>query len=289
MSAATRRRQRARPRGRDLHCHSSASELARLEVQRAVALPECATTPIEVYELAKRRGMDFVTITDHDTIVGVMEIADEQEATFLGWLEGDELATTYASADLFVFPSTTDTFGQVILEAQASGLPVLAVRAGGPAELIEDGRTGCLVSPNAEELATTIRGIARRKALLQRLTSGAAARGTRANLVALAGGACGGICRGEERPLCRSRRDDSQPGSRRTPRRVMGGCARGWHLRGQHDGAYAASTMAPTRPARRRLRGQHDGAYAASTTAPTRPARRRLRGQHDGAYAAATT
>jgi len=95
------------------------------------------------------------------------------QATFLGWLEGDELANTYASADLFVFPSTTDTFGQVILEAQASGLPVLAVRAGGPTELIEDGRTGCLVSPHPEELATAIRGIACRKALLLRLTNGA--------------------------------------------------------------------------------------------------------------------
>src|SRR5262249_38290297 len=61
----------------DLHCHSSASELARLEVQRTVALPECATAPQEVYELAKRRGMDFVTITDHDTIVAALEIADE--------------------------------------------------------------------------------------------------------------------------------------------------------------------------------------------------------------------
>ncbi len=95
------------------------------------------------------------------------------DATFLGWLEGDELANTYASADLFVFPSTTDTFGQVILEAQASGLPVLAVRAGGPTELIEDARTGCLVSPHPDELATAIRGIACRKALLQRLTRGA--------------------------------------------------------------------------------------------------------------------
>ncbi|HEY3947231.1 MAG TPA: glycosyltransferase [Solirubrobacteraceae bacterium] len=95
------------------------------------------------------------------------------DATFLGWLEGDELANTYASAELFVFPSTTDTFGQVILEAQASGLPVLAVRAGGPTELIEDGRTGCLVSPHPDELATAIRGIACRKALLQRLTRGA--------------------------------------------------------------------------------------------------------------------
>ena len=45
-------------------------------VQRALGLPECATPPQEVYELAKRRGMDFVTITDHDTIDGALEIAD---------------------------------------------------------------------------------------------------------------------------------------------------------------------------------------------------------------------
>ena len=44
-----------------------------------------------------------------------------EHATFLGWLSGAELASAYASADLFLFPSATDTFGQVILEAQASG------------------------------------------------------------------------------------------------------------------------------------------------------------------------
>ena len=56
----------------DLHCHSSASEVSKLGVQRAIGLPECATPPEEVYALAKRRGMDFVTITDHDTIAGVL-------------------------------------------------------------------------------------------------------------------------------------------------------------------------------------------------------------------------
>ncbi len=59
-----------------MHCHSTASEVSRLGVQRAVGLPECATPPEEVHELAKRRGMDFVTITDHDTIEGVLQIAD---------------------------------------------------------------------------------------------------------------------------------------------------------------------------------------------------------------------
>ena len=61
--------------------------------------------------------------------------------TFLGWLEGDALARAYADADLFLFCSQTDTFGQVVLEAQASGLPVVAVDAGGPSELIDSGRT----------------------------------------------------------------------------------------------------------------------------------------------------
>jgi glycosyltransferase involved in cell wall biosynthesis len=76
-----------------------------------------------------------------------------EHATFLGWLEGEDLARAYASADMFLFCSETDTFGQVLLEAQASGLPVVAVRAGGPAELIHDGETGLLRRANALELA----------------------------------------------------------------------------------------------------------------------------------------
>jgi hypothetical protein len=63
----------------DMHCHSTASQESRLGVQRALGLPECATPPREVYELAKRRGMDFVTITDHDTIAGVLEIAEHPD------------------------------------------------------------------------------------------------------------------------------------------------------------------------------------------------------------------
>ena len=62
-----------------MHCHSTASQVSKLGVQRALGLPECATPPEEVYELAKRRGMDFVTITDHDTIDGVLEIADRPD------------------------------------------------------------------------------------------------------------------------------------------------------------------------------------------------------------------
>ena len=63
----------------DLHCHSTASEVSKLGIQRSLGLPECATPPEEVYELAKRRGMDFVTITDHDTIDGCLELAGRDD------------------------------------------------------------------------------------------------------------------------------------------------------------------------------------------------------------------
>jgi glycosyltransferase involved in cell wall biosynthesis len=94
-------------------------------------------------------------------------------ATFLGWLEGEALARAYASADLLVFASATDTFGQVVLEAQASGLPVVAVDAGGPRSLIEDGRTGLLRAP--PRLADGIGELAGSPALRRRLAAGALA------------------------------------------------------------------------------------------------------------------
>lgn len=71
--------------------------------------------------------------------------------TFLGYQEGEELAELYASADLFVFPSSTETFGNVVLEALASGLPVIGAAAGGVQELVADGRTGRLCEPRQPE------------------------------------------------------------------------------------------------------------------------------------------
>ncbi len=92
-------------------------------------------------------------------------------ATFLGWLSGRELARAYASADVFVFPSQTDTFGQVILEAQASGLPVIAVAAGGPLSLIEHRVSGLLCEARADALAGAVLELAGSPVLRKRLAA----------------------------------------------------------------------------------------------------------------------
>src|SRR3984893_3077871 len=82
------------------------------------------------------------------------------DAVFLGYLKGEALAKAYASADVFVFPSTTDTFGNVVLEAQASGLPVIVSDLGGPKELVEDGTTGIVTKAHdAEDFARAIERI----------------------------------------------------------------------------------------------------------------------------------
>ncbi len=80
----------------DLHCHSAASRFSKLGIQRNLGLPECATHPEEVHELAKRRGMDFVTITDHDTIDGCLQIADRPDVfisvELTAWFRGEPQA-----------------------------------------------------------------------------------------------------------------------------------------------------------------------------------------------------
>jgi len=91
-------------------------------------------------------------------------------ATFLGWLDREQLARAYASADLFLFCSRTDTYGQVITEAQASGLPVVAVAEGGPVSLISDRHTGWLCQPDAESLAGAVAQLASSAFLRERLS-----------------------------------------------------------------------------------------------------------------------
>lgn len=67
-----------------------------------------------------------------------------------GFMRGEELASAYASSDVFVMPSRTETLGLVVLEAMSSGLPVVGARAGGIPEMIEDGKTGALFDTERE-------------------------------------------------------------------------------------------------------------------------------------------
>ncbi len=95
--------------------------------------------------------------------------------SFMGYLRGTELATAYASADIFVFPSDTETFGQVVQEAMASGLPVVGARSGGTLDLIQDGHTGFLFEPRlASDLRARLRHLIANDSL--RLAMGQAGR-----------------------------------------------------------------------------------------------------------------
>jgi glycosyltransferase involved in cell wall biosynthesis len=76
---------------------------------------------------------------------------------FLGFQNDAQLGALYAGSDLFVFPSRTDTLGQVVMEAQSSGIPVLVSNEGGPKEMMEDGLTGMVLPATDSRLwAATI-------------------------------------------------------------------------------------------------------------------------------------
>ncbi|MBN1782879.1 glycosyltransferase family 1 protein [bacterium] len=103
---------------------------------------------IDANQLLKERGFRFKQVIIGD---GPMRQELEQElpdAHFTGFLAGEELAVWYASSDLFVFPSTTETFGNVILEAFASGIPAVGVDKGGVADIITSGVDGMIALAN---------------------------------------------------------------------------------------------------------------------------------------------
>lgn len=95
----------------------------------------------------------LIVIGDGPYRAHMNRILTEQQApaVFLGFRHGRELSTLYASADILLFPSTTDTLGQVVLEAQSSGLVPLVSSVGGPATIVRHGDTGLILSPTQPE------------------------------------------------------------------------------------------------------------------------------------------
>lgn len=99
--------------------------------------------------------------------------ADMRSADFTGVLRGEALARAYANMDVFAFPSQTDTYGNVVLEALASGVPAVVTNSGGPRFVVRPNETG-FVARDAQEFVASISNLAAQPALLQKM--GAAAR-----------------------------------------------------------------------------------------------------------------
>ncbi|MGB7760772.1 MAG: glycosyltransferase [Bryobacteraceae bacterium] len=89
-------------------------------------------------------------------------------ATFTGVLKGEGLARAYADMDIFAFPSRTDTFGNVVQEALASGVPAVVTDAGGPRFIVRDGETG-LVAANDDDFCDCVVALARDQLLRRRM------------------------------------------------------------------------------------------------------------------------
>jgi glycosyltransferase involved in cell wall biosynthesis len=90
--------------------------------------------------------------------------------TFTGYLHGDDLAHAYASADVFAFPAANETLGNVVLEAMASGLPIVAPHSGGLLDHVQDGKHGLLFAPESPtEMVEATRRLARDAAYARQL------------------------------------------------------------------------------------------------------------------------
>ncbi len=103
---------------------------------------------VEADKFLKNRGHMFKLIIVGDGPMREELMKTLPNAHFPGYQFSNDLSRWYASSDIFVFPSTTETFGNVIMEAFASGIPAIGVKKGGVADLITNGQNGFLTLPN---------------------------------------------------------------------------------------------------------------------------------------------
>jgi phosphatidylinositol alpha 1,6-mannosyltransferase len=115
-------------------------------------------------------GISIALVGDGPSTPLVRKALRGMPVTYLGELRGEALAAAYASFDVFLHTGTEETFGQTLQEAHASGLPVVAPRAGGPIDLVDHGLNGFLFDPvDDAEMRSSIELLARDPALRQRM------------------------------------------------------------------------------------------------------------------------
>lgn len=107
-------------------------------------------------EVARLPGVALTIIGDGALREQLETLFADTDAHFTGYLIGDKLAQAFASADVFVFPGEKETFGQVIQEAMASGLPSVVVNSGGAPDVIAEGISGLVVEPDRKDFARVI-------------------------------------------------------------------------------------------------------------------------------------
>ena len=145
--------------------------ISRLVAEKNIGLVQ------EVLQLLEQRGVPHRQLFVGEGPERARLQAKLPNAVFTGFLDGDALSTAYASADVFFFPSVTETFGIVTLEAMASGLPAVCANATGSASLVKPGDTGFLVEETDKPgFADAIARLVSDPALRRRMGANAVAR-----------------------------------------------------------------------------------------------------------------
>lgn len=107
--------------------------------------------------VAKTPGVALTIIGDGAQRTSLESIFSGTNAYFTGYLFGNDLAQAYASSDVFLFTGENETFGQVVQEAMASGLPAIVINRGGVVDLVEEGTTGFICAPDPHRFAYAVR------------------------------------------------------------------------------------------------------------------------------------
>ena len=114
----------------------------RVSVEKNMPLLQAAWELVRATHSGRAR---LIIVGDGPALADMKRSLAGSDVCFTGFRHGKELSDLYASSDAFVFPSRTDTLGQAVLEALASGLPAIVSDAGGPARLVKHGETGLIV------------------------------------------------------------------------------------------------------------------------------------------------